>query len=80
MRWDDRAVCKGFTHLFFLEVGRRPTEARDMCDRCPVRAECLESALIEERGQSKARRFGFRAGLTPRQRIVEDARRRREAA
>lgn len=39
---------------------------------CPVRMECLDAALTEERGQSGSFRSGIRGGLTPMQRVRLD--------
>lgn len=50
--------------------------ARSICRRCPVRAACLDECLQREGGRSSVSRFGVYAGLTPRQRAREYARRR----
>lgn len=39
--------------------------ARMICNRCPVRAECLATALAEERGRGASYRHGMFGGLTP---------------
>lgn len=39
--------------------------ALDICRQtCPVRQECLDAAMDEERGLGRASRFGIRGGLT----------------
>jgi WhiB family redox-sensing transcriptional regulator len=44
--WRRRAACKGAdTDLFFPDSGQGAAEARAVCTRCPVKAECLEFAL-----------------------------------
>lgn len=66
-----RGACAGMADatyasedVFFPEPGRgRPTsdpyeEARAICARCPLTAECLQDALTE------VVQWGFRAGLT----------------
>jgi WhiB family redox-sensing transcriptional regulator len=56
----------------------RITMLRDLCARCPVNRECLDAALWEEqslpwwgkgpRARTNPYRYGFRAGLTARER------------
>ena len=42
--WRDLAACSGYdTDLFFDH--RRQKEAREVCARCPVMAECLDYAM-----------------------------------
>jgi WhiB family transcriptional regulator, redox-sensing transcriptional regulator len=49
--WRDRAACRDEDpELFFpvSEIGpgeRQVNQARSVCGRCPVRAQCLEHAL-----------------------------------
>lgn len=46
--WRDSAACAGVDgELFFPEPrgGRTGWEAKAICARCPVRAECLDYAL-----------------------------------
>jgi WhiB family redox-sensing transcriptional regulator len=45
--WHRQAACKGADpDLFFPERGtRRPVQALAYCESCPVRQECLASAL-----------------------------------
>ncbi len=54
-------------------------ECRPVCEACPLRAECLELALNEERGSL---RYGMRGGKTPsqRRRIAEQRARQARAA
>jgi WhiB family redox-sensing transcriptional regulator len=57
--WRDEALCReADPEIFFPESGGTATQARKVCDRCPVRAECLEFAL--ERREI----HGIYAGLT----------------
>lgn len=44
--WRERAACGRSQHEGFISQDRRLQEdARPICDGCPVRSECLESAL-----------------------------------
>jgi WhiB family redox-sensing transcriptional regulator len=74
--WSKRAICRDDPELFFptgyqsdvalLQV----TQARAVCRRCPVVAECLRDALVSEAGKGiKVRENnGIRGGWTPRDR------------
>lgn len=57
-------------------VGGQYQRARDICDRCPVRAECLDEAMRMERGVSHNFRHGMVGGLTPREREALSRKRR----
>jgi hypothetical protein len=65
--------------------GRAKQARAYYCDRCPVRADCLDTALDEETSSTGRPvvgahfRHGLRGGLLPAQRLVE-ALARREAA
>lgn len=65
--WMVRAACKGMDlSLFFPERGRPDHEwrqARKVCHRCPVAAECLEYAMTPP-----AERFGIWSGHSERER------------
>lgn len=46
--WRDDAACRGLdTNVFFAGLGELRTHqlAKAICAKCPVREECLESAL-----------------------------------
>lgn len=47
MTWRQRAACRGMTGVFFPERGddADQTDARAICQTCPVVAECLDYAL-----------------------------------
>ena len=46
MNWRDEAECAGAPlDVFFPEKGGSAAAARGYCNRCPVTAECLETAL-----------------------------------
>ena len=62
-RWQDRALCaQTDPEIFFPEKGGSTREAKKICARCPVRAECLEYALKNDE------RFGIWGGLSERER------------
>ena len=81
-RWEDRAACAGLDPrtmdaIFYPYADAGPDAygaARTFCDRCPVRVECLEAALVEE-SQPGAMAFGMRGGLRPKERDRERNRR-----
>lgn len=55
MNWEQKAHCKGLdTELFYPHSGKYKSFVfiRDLCDKCPVSAECLDAALSvqEEEG------------------------------
>ena len=66
--WFGRAACPGLdTNLFFTERGEPPTQVKAVCQACPVRVDCLNSALdtgqtfgvwggVSERGRRQLRR------------------------
>jgi hypothetical protein len=76
--WWGRAACKDMpTQWFFSENPTLRRRAKDACDVCPVRAECLTYVMkLEEPepGESKTmnltRRFGLFGGLYPKQRLA----------
>ena len=44
--WRDDALCaQTYPDGFFPEKGDNPREAKRLCGRCPVSAQCLEFAL-----------------------------------
>lgn len=67
--WVERAACRGKpTAWWFPEPGGRfdAQVARLICGRCPVAAECLQQALLEE--AETGPKAGIRGGLTVMQR------------
>ncbi|MGA1589116.1 MAG: WhiB family transcriptional regulator [Ilumatobacteraceae bacterium] len=69
--WIKRGACRGEPlEFFFPPSGRRPTQALEICARCPVRADCLEYALANHQ------HWGVWGGMTERQRFDEKRRRR----
>lgn len=70
-----KAACKGEDpELWFREYSTTlpgkfaASKAKAICEACPIREQCLESALIEERGLGHLARRGIRGGMTGRQR------------
>lgn len=62
-RWIDDALCaQTDPDSFFPEKGGSVREARRICLRCPVRAECLDYALAHDE------RFGVWGGYSERER------------
>jgi WhiB family redox-sensing transcriptional regulator len=46
MAWQDKGACRGLeTAVFYPDPEEDGTEAKAVCDRCPVRQPCLEWAL-----------------------------------
>lgn len=44
--WRQRAACRGAnTEMFFPGQGESTREAKAVCARCPVAAQCLEYAI-----------------------------------
>ncbi len=63
--WHQRAACRGVgPDVFFLEHGTTDTydAARDLCALCPVREQCLETALADQSP------LGMWAATTPKER------------
>jgi hypothetical protein len=81
-RWSDpRAQCLTEAIPLDLLYQERPGAPVDItvlraCARCPVRYECLESAMDEE--GMRVARYGIRGGLTPRERIRLARKRKKE--
>lgn len=68
--WFDRAACRGLDpDLFFPERGQPTRPAKRVCERCPVRVECLDYA------QANFEKFGVWGGLSERARRRIRARR-----
>lgn len=52
--WRDDALCAQVdTETFFPDKGGSTADAKAICARCDVRAECLEYALSFERGHTE---------------------------
>jgi WhiB family redox-sensing transcriptional regulator len=61
--WQERALCaQTDPEAFFPEKGGSTREAKRICSRCEVKAECLEYSLAHDE------RFGIWGGLSERER------------
>lgn len=61
--WYVQALCaQTDPEAFFPEKGGSTREAKAVCRRCPVQAECIDEALANEE------RFGIWGGLSERER------------
>ena len=61
--WQERALCaQTDPEAFFPEKGGSTREAKQICNSCEVRGECLEYALGHDE------RFGIWGGLSERER------------
>lgn len=79
--WWNEAACQEMDPaLWFPDKGNPARDARDVCAHCPVRTNCLNSALKEERGLLAGSRHGIRGGLSGTQRVAEEKRRKNEVA
>jgi hypothetical protein len=88
--WWHRAACRAAIDLgvatvatFFPpsdHVGKQKSnaydDARRFCATCPVTAQCLDAAMLEESGDGP-KRHGCRGGLCPSERFRLAKRRRR---
>lgn len=64
VQWQSRAQCQGVSSFDFIPFQETPAElirARQWCDLCPVRSECLDYALLY-------RLEGFWGGTSTKQR------------
>jgi WhiB family redox-sensing transcriptional regulator len=61
--WQEEALCaQTDPEAFFPEKGGSTREAKRVCGRCDVKADCLEYALAHDE------RFGIWGGLSERER------------
>jgi len=61
--WADRGLCSQTDpEAFFPEKGGSTRQAKEVCMKCDVRAQCLEAALDRDE------RFGIWGGLSERER------------
>lgn len=73
--WRNQAACRGMdADLFYPDRGESLAEARAVCRRCPVQAECLGTAVAQ------GERFGVWGGSSERQRRDLRRQRRQEVA
>ncbi len=76
--WELKAACKSEDPEVFFS-SRTVGLARQTCEGCPVRMECLESAIVREARVAKEFRTGIVAGLTGAQRWAIDKQRKAAA-
>lgn len=81
--WRERAACVGTDLRIFSPEGRGPEGganpvAEAICNRCPVRTECLEDELAT----GSLVQYGWRGGKSPeeRARIIRKRKRTRGRA
>lgn len=74
--WIKHAACRGKPiEIFFIERGQSSREAKEICNSCSVKSECLEDALDVKH---EIDMFGIFGGLSPRERRKERHRRAKE--
>ena len=66
--WTDQATCVGVGDFYSNSDAEQQDLITRYCRPCPVRAECLNSALLLERHTSIMFRHGIWGGLTPSER------------
>jgi hypothetical protein len=76
--WELKAACRSEDPDIFFS-SKSVGLARQTCQGCPVRMECLESALVREAAVAKESRTGIVAGLTGAQRWAIDKQRKAAA-
>ena len=66
--WFHDAYCRGApTDMFFDHL--RWSKAIELCEKCRVRQQCLDEAMLEEEDLPMRFIDGVRGGLTPPQRV-----------
>lgn len=83
MTWTERAICREIgIEAFFPseETGSDYRAVRVICQRCPVRPDCLAAVMEHEGPADRHNRHGMWAGLSPNQRYRMHLAQRREAA
>lgn len=76
--WELQAACRWREPDIFFS-SKSVGLARQICRGCPVRMECLESALVREDGIGKGLRTGIVAGITGAQRWAIEQQRKAAA-
>lgn len=76
LRFED-AACAALPvdemdRVFFATNPALIDKAKRICAECPIKAQCLEAALSDERGVAADMRFGVFAGTTPTERAELD--------
>jgi hypothetical protein len=65
--WTLQAKCAG-SPTWDETHGMKAGNAAQLCEGCPVIAQCLAAAMEEEHGLSAGGRYGIRGGLSPKER------------
>lgn len=74
MSWRQAALCRGVDpEVFYPDEEEDPSEAKAICEACPVREPCLEHALLVRE------KHGVWGGLTERERRRVIRQRRKSA-
>lgn len=74
--WARAAACKeADPELFHSKNDDDRAEARAICGRCPVRADCLDDAIEAEASANTKDRHGIAGGMEPAERRAEYERR-----
>jgi WhiB family transcriptional regulator, redox-sensing transcriptional regulator len=71
--WEALGACRDTSNpdrLFFPRPGKSPIEGRRVCDQCPVRSRCLDTAMTLEEGLDAKARYGIWGGLIPAERAL----------
>lgn len=77
LAWLEERNCRGADpDIFFPGKGQRATEAKAICNGCPVTAECLADAMAERVSDD----HGVRGGLTREERKTIRRNRRNRTA
>jgi WhiB family transcriptional regulator, redox-sensing transcriptional regulator len=66
--WQHQAACRGVgPDVFYGDGDTGPARLTPwtLCERCPVRGECLAQVLADERNLPRTYRFGLWAFTTP---------------
>jgi hypothetical protein len=66
--WRLRAACRDHplgADAWFADEPDLRAQARAVCLRCPVRGDCLASAMAAEAGRDRSGRFGLAGGFGP---------------
>jgi len=64
--WMDQAACREYPYFWWeAETGPEARMAKRICwEQCPVRRECLQAAMLAERGEKDWFRQGIWGGLS----------------
>jgi WhiB family redox-sensing transcriptional regulator len=64
--WTEYAVCRQTDpDAFFPDPGGSVVQAVAVCGGCPVRLQCLDTAMRAEAGKGRHVRIGIWGGLVP---------------